>query len=70
MWRQTPPIADEVAVGQGHQRGQLLQEFQRREPNPRGAIGPWVGEGVDEIAVGIFLEALQGYRTSGGIAGG
>src|ERR1043166_5868684 len=25
-------------------------------------------EGVDEIAVGVCLEALQGYRTSGGRA--
>jgi hypothetical protein len=26
-----------------------------------------MGEGVDEIAVGIFLEALQGHRAAGGI---
>jgi hypothetical protein len=27
-----------------------------------------VGESIDEIAVGVFLEALQGYGTPGGIA--
>src|SRR5262249_27963171 len=55
-------------VRQGHEGRQLLQEFEWREANARGAVGPRMREGVDQIAVGVFLEALQGYRTSGGIA--
>ena len=54
-------------VRQGHKGGQLLQEFPRCQPNPRGAIGPEMGEGVDEITVRIFLEALQRHRTACGI---
>ena len=64
---QTAAIAHQVDARQGHQGRQLLQEFHRRESNPRGAIGPRMGEGVDEIAVGIFLETLQGHRAAGGI---
>ncbi len=67
VWREAAPIAHQMDARQGHEGGQLLQEFQRREPNPRGAIGPRMDEGVDEIAVGIFLEALQGHGTAGGI---
>ena len=52
---------------QGHERRQLLYEFQRREPNPRGAIGPRVREGVDEIAVGVLCETLQRHGTAGRI---
>src|SRR5262245_11540368 len=66
--REAAPITQEMHVRQGHERGQLLQEFQRREANPRGAIGPWMGEGIDEIAVGVFLEALQRHGAAGGIA--
>src|SRR2546427_3877317 len=65
--REAAPIAHEMHVRQGHERGQLLQEFQRREANPRGAIGPWMGESIDEIAVGVFLEALQRHGPAGGI---
>jgi hypothetical protein len=64
---QTATIAHQVDARQGHQGHQLLQEFHRRESNPRGAIGPRMGEGIDEIAVGIFLETLQGHRAAGSI---
>src|SRR5262249_19460734 len=67
MRREATPITHEVDVRQGHERRQLLQELQRREANARGAIGPRMDEGVEEIAVGLFLEALQGHRTTGGI---
>src|SRR5438105_3152111 len=53
---------------EGDECGELLQEFQRREPNPRGAIGPWMGERVDEIAVGVLDQAFERYRTAGGRA--
>ena len=53
---------------EGDERGELLQEFQWREANPCGAVGPRVGESIDEIAVGVFLEALQGHGPTGGIA--
>src|SRR5215831_8037949 len=66
--REAAPITHEMHVWQGHERGQLLQEFQRREANPRGAIGPRMRERIDEIAVGVFLEALQRHGTTGGIA--
>src|SRR5262244_2659386 len=55
-------------VWQGDQRRQLLQEFERREPNARGAVGPRMSESIDEIAVGVFLEALQGHGPAGRIA--
>ena len=62
-----PAIAHQMDARQGHERRQLLQEFQRREPNPGGAIGPRCGEGVDEIAVGVFRQALQGHGAARGI---
>src|SRR5215468_5724173 len=55
-------------VWQGDQRRKLLQEFERREPNPRGAVGPRMRESIDEIAVGLFLEAFQGHGPAGRIA--
>ena len=55
-------------VRQGHEGGQLLQEFQRGEPNPRRPVRPRVGERVDQIAGGICLEALQLYSPTGRIA--
>ena len=55
-------------VWQGDQRRELLQEFERREPNARGAVGPRMSESIDEIAVRVFLEALQGHGPAGGIA--
>ena len=56
---QTAAIAHQVDPRQGYEGGQLLQEIQRREPNARSAIGPRMGEGVDEIAVGVLRQALQ-----------
>src|SRR5215831_12945672 len=55
-------------VWQGDQRRKLLQEFERREPNPRGAVGPRMRESIDEIAVGVFLETFQGHGPAGRIA--
>jgi hypothetical protein len=55
-------------VWQGDQRRELLQEFERREPNARGAVGPRMRERVDQIAVGVCLEAVQGHGTAGRIA--
>ena len=66
--RQTAPIAHEMDVGQGYEGGQLLQEFEWREPNARGPVRPRMRERVDQIAVGVFLEALQGHGPTGGIA--
>src|SRR5215831_14433422 len=66
--RQTAAIAHQVDMGQRDQRRQLLQEFQWREANPCGAVRPRMRERVDQIAVGIFLEALQGHGPSGGVA--
>ena len=65
--RQTPAIAHQVDARQGHERCQLFEQFQGREPNPRGAVRPRMGEGVDEIAVGVLRQALQGHRAAGGI---
>jgi len=64
--RQTAPIAHQVEPRQGHEGGQLLQEFHRREPNPNGAVRPRMGERGDEIAVGVLCQALQGHRAAGG----
>src|SRR5262249_42691404 len=55
-------------VWQGDQRRELLQELERREPNARGAVGPRMSESIDEIAVGVCLEAFQGHGTAGRIA--
>src|SRR5262249_4205997 len=55
-------------VWQGDQRRELLQELERREPNARGAVGPRMRESIDEIAVGVCLEAFQGHGTAGRIA--
>ena len=55
--RQTAAIAHQVDAWQGHEGCQLLHEFHGREPHPRGAIGPGMGEGVDEIAVGVLSGA-------------
>src|SRR5215510_2039246 len=68
VWRQTTAIAHEMDMREGYESGQFFQEFQRREANARGAIGPGMGEGVEEVAVGVFLEALQRHGTTGGIA--
>src|SRR5262245_28852004 len=68
MRRQAAPIAHQVDVRQGDQRRELLQGFQRREPNPSRPVRPRMGEGIDEIAVSVFLEALQGHGPAGRIA--
>ena len=41
--REAAPIAHQMDVWQRDQRRELLQEFQRREAHPRGAVSPWVG---------------------------
>src|SRR5262249_9174390 len=66
--REAAPIAHQMDVWQRDQRRELLQEFQRRKANPRGAVGPRMGESIDELAVGVCLEALQRHGTTGGIA--
>jgi hypothetical protein len=66
--RQAAAIAHEMHVRQGHEGGQLLQEFQWREPNARGPVRPRMREGVDQIAVGVLDQALESYRTAGGRA--
>src|SRR2546423_15639621 len=66
--REAAPIAHQMDVWQGHERRQFFQEFQRREANPRGPVRPRMGEGLDEIAVGLYLEALQRHGATGGIA--
>src|SRR5882724_4240970 len=66
--RQTAAIAHQVDARQGYERRQLLQEFHWRESNARGAIRPWVGEGVDKNAMGVLLQTLQGHGTASGIA--
>src|SRR5947209_16991994 len=65
--REAAPIAYQMDVWQGDQRRELLQELQWCEPNPRGAVGPRVGEGVDEIAVGVLCQPLQRHRAARGI---
>jgi hypothetical protein len=52
---------------QQYEGGQLLQEFQRREPNARGAVRPRVCDGVDRVAVGVLRQTLQGYGPTGRI---
>ncbi len=68
MGRQTATITHQVHPRQQHERRQLLQELQRRECDPSGAVGPRLGEGVDKIAVCFFREALKRHGASGGIA--
>jgi len=41
------------------QRGQPLDEFQRRQPQSRAAIGLGLGKAIDELVVTDLLEALQ-----------
>src|SRR5215510_6791976 len=66
--RQTAAVAHQVHARQGHEGRQLLQEFQRREPNAWDAIGPRGREGVNQIAVGVLGQALQGHGPTGRIA--
>jgi hypothetical protein len=65
--RQAPPIAHQMHARQGHERGQLFEQFQGREANPRGAVRPRMREGVDQIAVGVLGQALQGHGPARGI---
>jgi len=41
------------------QRGQPLDQFQRRQPQLRAAIGLGLGKTIDELVVTELLEALQ-----------
>jgi len=41
------------------QRGQPLEQFQRRQPQLRAAIGLGLGKTIDELIVTDLLEALQ-----------
>ena len=41
------------------QHGQPLEQFQRRQPQSRAAIGLGLGEAIDELVVTDLLEALQ-----------
>jgi hypothetical protein len=59
MRRQTAPVAHEVDPRHGHKRRQLFEQFQRREANACGAIRPWVGEGVEEIAIGVLFQTFK-----------
>jgi len=65
MRREATPIAHQMDAWQGHERRKFFQEFQRREGDPGRAVRPRMGEGIDEVAMDIFLEALQGYGTAG-----
>jgi hypothetical protein len=55
-------------VWQGDQGREFLQEFERRECDARGPVRPRMRERVDQIAVGVCLEALQGHGATGRIA--
>jgi len=51
----------------------MVRSSHHREPFgasriPIGAVRPRVGEGIDEIAIGVLCQALQGYRAVGSIA--
>ena len=41
------------------QRGQPLEQFHRRQPQLRAAIGLGLGKTIDELVVTDLLEALQ-----------
>src|SRR5439155_236421 len=43
-------------------------ELQWRQGDAGGGVRPRMGEGIDEIASGICLEAFQGHGTTGSIA--
>jgi hypothetical protein len=64
MRRQTPRIAHQMDARQGHECGQLLQEFQRRECDASGAVRPRLGERVHEVPMGIFRKTLQRHGAS------
>jgi len=49
---------------QGHERRQLLQEFQRRQFDADRAIRPQLCERVDEVSTGIFLATLKCHGAS------
>jgi len=68
MRGQTAPIPHLVHPWWWDECRELLQEFQRRQLDAPGTIRPGLSEGVDEIATLILRQALQGDRTSGGIA--
>jgi len=54
-----PVIMVAVQARGRDQRGQPLDEFQRRQPQLRAAIGLGLGKTIDELVVTELLEALQ-----------
>jgi len=68
MGRQTAAVAKKVGTWQGHKGGQLLQQFQRREFDAGGAVGPRSGKPVHQVPMVIFRKPLKRYRASSGIA--
>jgi hypothetical protein len=58
--RQTAGIAHEVDARQVHNRGQLFQEFQRRQFTAGRTGRLWFCEHVHEISIGIFLKTFSG----------
>ena len=54
-----PVIMVAVQARGRDQRGQPLDEFQRRQPQLRAAIGLGLGRAIDELVVTDLLEALQ-----------
>jgi hypothetical protein len=50
------------------QRGQPLDQFQRRESQLRAAIGLRLGKTIDELVVTHLLEPLQGEGGSCAVA--
>ena len=56
--------AHEMDARQGHERSQLLQEFQWRQLDTGRTVRPWLGKGINEIAIGIFCKTLQRHGAS------
>jgi hypothetical protein len=68
MRRQAAAIAHQMHARQRHERRELLQEFQWREFDPSRPIRPRAGEGVEQVTVGVVLQALQRHGAPGRIA--
>ncbi len=64
MRRQAAGIAHQVGMRQGHDGGQLLQKFQRREFNAGGAVGSRPGKSVNELPVRVLFEPLKRHSPS------
>ncbi len=56
MRREAAAIAHQMHTRQRHERGELFQQFLRREFDARRAIGPEAGEGREEVAVRVVLQ--------------